>query len=202
MGAGRGDPGENVVGATASEHSTRVLVPYAASGWRYDVVAHGAGAGFEAAAFDDSAWAKGKAAFETPDSWCPLITKVRTEWATDTDILLRRTLNVSSLSTLTISVAIDNDVDLYLDGNRVGTQVHANCAERGSLIVKLVNVAAGGHLLALRGIDRGGISYIAARVTAERQDGYVPQPGAQVKSPDSVGESIRVRRSRGRRRRG
>jgi Ca2+-binding RTX toxin-like protein len=150
----------------ASAGDPTVLVPYEASGWRYHVVAHGGGTGFQKKSFDDSSWPIGQAAFGTIGGGCDLGDTIHTEWPVETDILLRRTIDIDLASSVEIGVAIDNDVFVYWDGAIVGSQEHENCAERGSLVVTLSNVSAGSHLLALRGVDRGAISYIDARVTA------------------------------------
>ena len=147
-------------------------LPYGSGGWRYDVVGHGANDTFQRPSFDDSAWQVGSAAFGSDYSGCPLSPNVQTEWPTDTDLLLRQTIAFDLASSVTIGVAIDNDVDVYWDGQLVGSQIHENCAESDSLVLTLDNVSGGSHVIALRGVDRGGASYIDVRVSiADLKDG-------------------------------
>ena len=156
-----------VLSMPAVAGATNVVVPYGASGWRHQVVAHGDGSGFEDPAFDDSSWAVGQAAFGTPFDGCPLGDTVETVWPADTDILLRRTVDTPIASGIALAIAIDNDVFVYWDGVLVGSDEHEGCGERGSFLVTVPNVSAGSHLLALRGVDRGPFStYIDVQVTA------------------------------------
>lgn len=76
------------------------IVPYLSTGCRYLVVDQGEGpANFYTVGFDDLGWAMGDAAFgqglNIPGfSLCPLDPTDRTQWPTDTDILLRKTFTL------------------------------------------------------------------------------------------------------------
>jgi hypothetical protein len=151
---------------TAASQTT--VVPYGASGYRYMVVAHGAFPTFQSPAFDDSGFSTGAAPFGSGGS-CPLDSTVQTPWPTDTDLLVRRTVSFpAGASGVTIGVAIDNDVLVYWNGVPVGSQVHEGCATQDSLVVSVPDglVQPGDNVLAVRGIDRGDISFLDLRVSA------------------------------------
>jgi hypothetical protein len=156
-----------VLPGTAASQATTV-VPYGASGYRYEVVAHGALPTFQSPGFDASGFSTGAAPFGSGGS-CPLDPTVQTLWPIETDVLVRRTINFpSGASGVTIAIAIDNDAFVYWDGNLVGSQIHEHCATRGSLIVSVPDalVHPGNNLLAVRGVDHGVETFLDIRVTA------------------------------------
>jgi hypothetical protein len=113
----------------------------------------------------------------------------------DTDILLIKTFPLPSgwTSPLTIEAAIDNDIAVWVNGHALtalngtplytfsgadagnyafdptsGFVTHENCATKGSLTftVPAAYLVAGQNTLAIRAQDRGGQSYVDAKVTA------------------------------------
>lgn len=144
------------------------IVSYRSSGYRYQVVARGAGTGFETVGFDDTTWATGTAAFGSGGS-CSLQGTVATTWPANTDILVRRRVSLPAGTTaLSVSVAIDNDIQVYWNGTLVGSSVHENCPalDRFTYPVSDSLLVAGDNILAVRGIDRGDQSLLDITVRA------------------------------------
>ncbi len=89
------------------------------------------------------------------------------------------TLPVSLTSgTIKVGIAVDNDVEVFLDGTNITTGVpadstfvrHDGCPAQDSFVFSepltaLTASASGTHLLAIMARDRGGTSYIDAQVT-------------------------------------
>jgi len=151
---------------TAAAQTT--VVPYGASGYRYMVVAHGALPTFQDPAFDDSGFSTGAAAFGSGGS-CPLDPTVQTPWPINTDVLVRRAINFpAGASSVTVGIAIDNDVDVYWNGVLVGQQKHNGCATQDSLVASVPDalVQAGNNVLAVRGVDLGIMTFLDIRVSA------------------------------------
>ncbi len=126
-----------------------------------------------------SGFALGNGGFGTTDLGCPLnVSNVATNWPVNTDILVRKQIIVPSSATkIKISIAIDNDVRLYLDGVEItgsavgapevlppgGYLIHEGCATNDSFIFNRT-VTPGVHEIAIRGRDRGGLTYLDARI--------------------------------------
>jgi len=162
------------------------LVPYGATGFRYQVTdSSNSGGGFEQPGFDDSHWALGNAAFgsgSVPEGQvCPLDGNVQTTWTIDSDILLRRSFTLpGGAGGVKIAVAIDNDVQVFVNGTDVtasagtdhyvgGFQRHEGCATPDSFVFTVPDnvVHAGSNVLAVRARDRGVISYVDVRVSGQ-----------------------------------
>jgi Bacterial cadherin-like domain len=172
--------------AATFTYVNQTIVPYQDGDYRYQVVAHGTGAGFELPAFDDSAWSSGGAAFGTNVVSCPLNPTVVTPWAANTDILVRKEFTlVPGTINLHVGVAIDNDVQVWLNGHDIsgGVNTHENCAAQDSFVFAASDgfLNAGSNILAVRGIDRGSSSYLDIQVTAD-----VPINDPPVANPDSA----------------
>jgi len=114
---------------------------------------------------------------------CPLDSTVRTNWPVETDLLLRKTFQLpSGVSRVKIRVAIDDEVQIFVNGvdvtasgvpNRLerGFQRHGEgCAQRDSFLFAVPDgmLHLGSNLLAVRARDGGGISYADLKVTGER----------------------------------
>ena len=148
------------------------VIPYLSTGYRYAVVSYDANPGFEQPGFDDSGWSLGDAGFGTSSgSTCPLNnpTYVKTNWPVSTDILLRKTFSLSAVTqAVRVAVAIDNDVQVFVNGQDIsgGLRVHEGCAIRESLvfIAPMESLNVGTNLVAVRGRDRGGASYLDLQV--------------------------------------
>jgi hypothetical protein len=149
--------------------TTRVtLVDYEAGAYRYQVVSHGQGAGFEAPGFDESGFSNGQAAFGSGGG-CAIQSTVHTNWPINTDILLRKHVTVPRCATdVTVLVAIDNDIVAFWNGTQIGSNIHEGCATRDNFVyaVPAALVVEGDNVLAVRAIDRGGESLVDLKVTA------------------------------------
>ncbi len=99
---------------------------------------------------------------------CSLIgSGTQTTWpAGNTVLWVRRNISLPTTTTIQISVAIDNDVEIYVDGvnQGPGLLVHDNCPTQGSF-VRTISLPAGTHVVAFKAIDRGGSSYFDASIT-------------------------------------
>jgi hypothetical protein len=138
-------------------------VPYGSCGWPFKQVNHGGDAGFKATAFDDSDFSSGCGAFGHDAGGCGLTTQ--TNWDLDTDMLLRRSVTIPSGATMvTVGIAIDNDVFVYWDGSLIGSLIHEGCAAFDSLVATAPSTP-GSHILAVRGIDRGIVSFLDLSVS-------------------------------------
>lgn len=136
--------------------------PYGSCGWRYKQVEHGGDPGFQSGP-EPPGFSSGCAAFGSDPHGCPL--PHQTNWDVDTDMLLRRTVRVPDGTTdVTVGVAIDNDFFAYWDGALIGSGTHDGCAEFDSFVFG-APPTPGDHLLAVRGIDRGGESFLDVRIT-------------------------------------
>ncbi|MDQ3916730.1 MAG: SGNH/GDSL hydrolase family protein [Actinomycetota bacterium] len=142
------------------------LVPYGADGYRYKIVEHGEGDGFEAVNYDDSTFSVGAAPFGS-SGYCGL--SYETEWRPDSDLLVRKTIEVSAgTGELEVSLAIDNDAEAFWNGEAlVGDASHEGCAERGSVRFSVPEsiINDGNNLLAVRGIDRGDQTHLDITVS-------------------------------------
>ncbi len=146
---------------------TNTLVAYGSGGWKFQRETTPP-PGWEQPGYDDSAYSLGTAAFGSP-SGCALNAGVVTDWPINRGILLRRTLTLPTTATLRIAVAIDNDVQVYLDGVDVsgGLRTHDGCPTLDSFVFTVSGVSAGSHVLAVRGLDRGGSSYLDVEVKTQ-----------------------------------
>jgi hypothetical protein len=166
-------------------------IGYGATGYRYFFPVGAPPEGFEGTSFDDSSWLLGNAAFgfhSPANPTCTLIDNSQTLWAagsTDTPslILLRRRFTLpGGPSTGIVSVAIDNDVRVFVNGTEItntaqttdpggvvflnGFVQHEGCPTRGSFTFTASNLNPGVNLLVIMARDRGGSTYIDAEVTA------------------------------------
>jgi hypothetical protein len=166
---------------------------YGATGYRYFIFSSGAPPeGFEGTSFDDSSWLLGDAAFgfHSPENpACTLIDNAQTIWPAGSAevpslILLRRRFALpGSPSAATVSVAVDNDIRVFVNGHEItstaltdaetppafggGFALHEGCPSRGSLTftVEAPDLNPGVNLLVIEARDRGGSTYIDAEVT-------------------------------------
>ncbi|MEO8167792.1 MAG: hypothetical protein ABI623_06065, partial [bacterium] len=162
-----------IAGAAAFAQPNTTLIPYLSAGYKYQQVAWDGQSGFELPSFDDVGWPSGDAGFGT-SSGCPLNNPVdaKTPWGDGTDMLIRKhfTLPAGSRS-LRVGAAIDNDIQVYVNGQDIsgGMRIHENCAERNSFVFTASDgiLIAGDNVLAVRGRDRGGLTYLDVQVTAD-----------------------------------
>jgi len=164
-------------------------IGFGSSGYRY--MEFGVGqdppAGFETPGFDDSLWSTSDAPFwHNPGGACGLGAEpapgAGTKWTAAgagvvapsqaTEIVLRRDFVLPEDATnVKVGILIDNDVQVWVNGVDVssGVQTHENCFDFNPLSDFLVNIGdvtvPGVNSLVVRGIDRGVMSYVDARVT-------------------------------------
>ncbi len=146
------------------------VVPYGADGYRYRVFAHGAvPADWAANGFAEAGFVPGTAAFGSGGG-CPIQASVRTTWNINTDIVVRRDIELPAGATdVNVSVAADNDVEVRWNGQDIsgGLVSHENCSNLDDRVfaVPAANVHAD-NLLAIHAVDRGGESLLDIRVSA------------------------------------
>jgi hypothetical protein len=96
------------------------------------------------------------------------------------DLLVTKTFILPSAVTVKIDVAIDNDIQVFVDGNDVtgnfvansglwggmvnGFQTHGDCAATGSGTFTVGSLQSGAHVLAIHAKDRGLTDYLDAKV--------------------------------------
>ncbi len=124
----------------------------------------------------DIAWTtNGQAGFGTLGG-CAIntATTVANSWGVFTDILVRKSFTTPYAGTLTLTLYIDNDAQVYLDNVNVTSQgvgttgynstsgwwEHDGCADGGAPVFTLPGITAGSHLLAIRGHDYGGSTFL------------------------------------------
>jgi len=158
--------------AAAPWNAPTIVVPYGASEYKYQVVPVDDGIGFERTDFDDSAFAVGDAGFGSREGYCELNNPgdVRTEWPVETDLLVRKTLELPAGTTdVVVYVAVDNDVQVFMNGYDIsdGLQIHEGCPTLDSFSFAVPNnlLQVGTNLLAVRARDRGCFAYLDLEVT-------------------------------------
>jgi hypothetical protein len=189
-------PGVSV--STSSSNSTLDLVadtatggdviPYLGTNYKFLLASTGDTAGFFTTSFSDATWGIGNAAFGALGSTtCPLNGDIVTAWNNSNPpsvLLLRKTflwpvngIAHSGTTTLDVGVAIDNDIQVYVNGVDVtptspaftvgdGYVHHEGCATQDSFVFSVADslLLAGPNLLAVRARDRGDVAYVDARV--------------------------------------
>jgi hypothetical protein len=96
------------------------------------------------------------------------------------DLLVTKSFALASPGSVEVDVAVDNDIQVFVDGNDItstlvaktaswqglvnGFQTHGDCAEFGSGTFTASGLGVGTHLLALHAKDRGGVTYLDAKV--------------------------------------
>jgi hypothetical protein len=147
--------------------------------------------GYTGTSYSDTGWPLGDAAFGA-GSGCPLDPKVHTNWpvapitssssepSQTSDLLVRKIFDVPMewTGTVTISVAIDNDVQVFINGHDItasagtgtmvgGFQIHEGCATEGSFVFTASNdqlLIGQKNQIAVHARDRGSVSYFDLKV--------------------------------------
>ena len=165
-------------------------IDYGATGYRYQQSVESSftidTAGFRADGYNDSGWSLGDAAFGSAGD-CSLNTNgsIKTTWDVSTDLLVRKRFTVAGGSpTARVSVAIDNDIKVYINGVDVtpnakvnggatspsfdanGFAIHDGCPSQGSLTFDVSGLNPGSNLLVIEAHDRGTSSYLDVKVEA------------------------------------
>lgn len=118
--------------------------------------------------FDDSAWPVANGAFAS-GGYCDLQATGQTDWPINSDIVIRRTFTLpAGVITLRISGTVDNDVQIYLNGNLITDWIsHDGCAQPDdvSFTAPVGTYHTGTNLLTIRARDRGDQSFVDYRVS-------------------------------------
>lgn len=137
--------------------ASSTLVPYGAAGYRYATVDYDDLQGFEDPAFDDVAagFTFGAAAFANGTCGGPF----QTSWTGVNDLLVRKEVVVpSGTSDVAVSIAIDNDVQVFWNGVDVSAGMVASegCAvqDEYTFVVPNALLVGGENLLAVRARNR------------------------------------------------
>jgi hypothetical protein len=154
---------------------------YNSTGWTYRQVPPGTDEpAFYERGFDDSDWPAGREGFGTR-AGCSFNTpeNVHTAWAPNTDMLVRHWVHIPrDAQQVRIEGTIDNDARVYFNGHLVQTALSGGCATGAVNAVVPDEYLECCNVLAIRGHDYGGSTYLNVRVT------YV-KPSARAKSTSS-----------------
>jgi hypothetical protein len=95
----------------------------------------------------------------------PVVPNFNTTWPVNTTWFIDTKIDLSSynLSSVTYSIAIDNDYYLYVNGTLVDSLVHEGFATWSSPVT-LPNTVSGINDIALQIVDRGGVDYFAMEI--------------------------------------
>lgn len=156
--------------------------------------------GWEQPGFGEAGWTSALAPFVSiGGAFCGLnaagVAGDHTNWPTLTDLLIRRSFSTSAAGTVRVDVYIDNDVQVYLDGELIsqapylqptslimttfpGWAIHDGCPDGGAneaeapaaavpsgYPVFSKSVPAGNHTIAVRAHDYSGSTYFDMQVT-------------------------------------
>ncbi len=140
------------------------LVNYGSAGWRYQQVAVGTLQGFQTGP-EPAGFADGLAGF---GNLAEAGLSTSTNWTLNTDMLLRREVTLGSGEFLKVGVAIDNDVQVWVNGVDIsgGMQQSEDLAVHDRFIFSAPPSVSqvGTNLVAIRAHDRGGADFIDARI--------------------------------------
>ena len=178
------------------------LVPYGSS-YLYMNGTQGFDPNFGTTDFTTTGWLTGNGPFGTGDlggTVCPINSDANfppnKQWQLNQDLLLLKSFPLPTWWTapLTVDVAIDNDVAVYVNGHpltiyqdkplyaftgsdagnyafdsETGFVTHENCANKGSLTftIPAAFLNGGQNTLAIRARDRGTVNYVDAKVSAQ-----------------------------------
>jgi hypothetical protein len=149
--------------AAVTGGATPVFTAYGAGGWSYQVGGSAPG-GWPGA---PSGGSVGSMAFGSSNAGCSLNTAgLNTTWTVGTSLYAWKSITLAQPNAVRIAVAIDNDVQVFVDGIDVsgGLQTHENCPTKGSFVFN-TSLGAGPHTLAVLAVDRGGSSYLDVEAT-------------------------------------
>jgi hypothetical protein len=151
-------------GSVVTPFTGTTLLAYGAA-WAKLQGAHGHSAGFEAPGFEASGWASADAPFGSSGACSYVFT---TGWTADTDLCLRAEIEVpEGASTLDFIYGVDNNASVYLDGTLIHSVTHGGCAARTNQHVSVAAPAPGTHLIAVRAVDVGLVTYFDMEITAD-----------------------------------
>jgi uncharacterized repeat protein (TIGR01451 family) len=171
----------------AEKMVTVSLIPYESAGYKYKIVGHNEMAGFEKIGFNDAGFLIGDAAFGAGCGNLPS----KTPWPINTDILVRKTFSApQGARNLKIWAAIDNDIQVFVNGQDVsgGAVTHEYCTSLDREVFNIPQsvLVAGENLIAVRACDRGTVSYLDLKITAEVEAAKADLAVALTAFPDLV----------------
>jgi alpha-tubulin suppressor-like RCC1 family protein len=154
-------------------------LPYRSAGYRYSTDA--TQTGWWDPAFSDAAWTIGAAPFGNSGSGgCAFYSTAQTSWTT-TDLLARKSFTIPAGYTggATVSVAIDNDIQVFVNGHDItstaqgapvsgGFARRGGCAAQGNILFNVVDGAlnpGGNNVIAIHAVDGGPPAFLDAEVT-------------------------------------
>jgi len=163
------------------------VVPYEASGYKYKIVGHNEMTGFEQPGFNDAGFSTGEGGFGKNCGNLPS----RTEWPIYTDILVRRKFSVPpDARNLKVWVAIDNDIQVFINGRDItgGIVAHEGCTllDRDVYDIPEDALIPGENLIAVRARDRGAVSYLDIKITAQMDASSADLAASIAAFPDLV----------------
>lgn len=141
---------------------------YNSTGWRYLQVPSTTDVPmFAQRGFDDTSWKVGQSGFGTATG-CSFNSpaNVNTPWTRNTDILVRNWLHIPrDAQQIRIQGTIDNDAQVYFNSHLVQTAKSGYCKTDAIDVIVPVEYLDCCNLLAIRGRDYGGSTYLNVRVT-------------------------------------
>ena len=176
---------------------TLEVVNYEATGYLFKVYSLGAvPSDYGSETFDESGFATGDAAFGSGGG-CPLQSTVKTDWPVSSEIVLRRSFDLpSGAANLRVMVAIDNDVEVFLNGVDIsgGLVQHEYCPALDEFRFDALDSILKGenNILALRGRDRGVESCLDMRVLVEVPGTPSPTATPTPTRPAGVGGAVNL----------
>jgi hypothetical protein len=117
--------------------------------------------------FDDSSWPTGQEGFGT-STGCSFNNpaNVHTGWAPNTDMLVRHWVHIPrDAQQVHIEGTIDNDARVYFNGSLVQTALSGSCITGAINVIVPDRYLDCCNVLAIRGHDYGGSTYLNVRVT-------------------------------------
>ncbi len=148
--------------------STTVGLHYESKGWKYRQVKPGEDHGFYKPRFDDRGWKDGQEGFGTTDDECVWNNShyVKTPWTPNTDMLVRHTVDIpGDAKDVHIRGTIDNDAHVYLNGHLLQYVQSGSCQSDAINATVPKSDLKPDSLLAIRGHDYGGATYLNVKVT-------------------------------------
>lgn len=183
----------SILAATEAAEYTVPIVGYNASGWRYAIVGWGGASGFESVSYLDAGWSVGNGPFG--DGGCGL--PANSAWWINTDLVLRRWIELPASARVRVAAKIDNDVQAFVDGAAISNQgVFEGCGGSERYAALSPELSRGPTLVAIRARDRGGVCHFDARIELVFEtdcDGDGVADYAQIlqgESPDANGNGI------------
>lgn len=154
------------------------LLTYQAPGWKYKQVgwADPLIGTFYTTSFDDTTWSSAQAGFgnfgelNVLPSFCSAAYTIHTQWDVLTDLLLRRYFLAGTTDPVRLYLSIDNDATVYVNGIQVFSTAHEGCPLPDDFLIGIppaILSQTGVNLLAIDAHDRGGFSFVDARMTGD-----------------------------------